>query len=171
MKKQLALFFVLLMAFPLMAQKKPFSREEALERKNNVSLTLGGNGLFLSLGYDRIILVKPGYFMDVTAGFGMLPGLGGNVIPQQIVFNWGKRNSFLMLGLGGTYEWHKTDASAFTQTETSYHLSLLAGWKKIFRSHLLFSIYASPMIHVAGTYLYQDWPVVPYAGISLGYSF
>lgn len=76
-----------------------------------------------------------------------------------------------MFGLGGTYEWHKTDESGFTESVTSYNLSPILGWKKLFRSHLLFSIYASPLIHIAGINLYEGYVVIPFAGISFGYAF
>ncbi len=169
MKKQLALFIMLLMAFPVLAQKKPFSRQEALQRKNNVSLTLGGNGLFLSLGYDRVLAAKPGFFVDANVGLGFIPMTGGVNFSHQLVFNLGKRTSFLMLGVGGTYLWSKSDASGCTKTKTSYHLSPIVGWKKIFRSHLLFTVYASPLISVYARGCYN--PVIPYGGASFGYTF
>jgi hypothetical protein len=171
MKKTALTFLVLLFTLPVMAQKEIFTREQALKQKNNVSLTVGGNGLFLSLSYDRIIAVKPRYFVDANVGMGISPGLAGAIISHQIIINKGKRSSFFMFGLGGTYEWHKTDASGFTETQTSYNLSPIMGWKKIFRNHLLFSIYASPMIHIAGNNLYMGYGIIPYAGMSFGYSF
>ncbi len=152
MKKAALIFSVLLFTtLPVLAQKQPFTRQQALQHKNSISLTLGGNGLFLSVSYDRIVVVQPGWFMDVSAGIGIFPGLAGFNIPHQIVFNKGKRTSFFMFGAGGTYEQNKTDASGFTETERSYYFSPLAGWKKIFRSHLAFSIYASPLIYIAGS--------------------
>ncbi len=171
MKKQLTLFLLLLWTISLVAQKIDFTKAQAVQQKNNVSLTLGGNGLFLSASYDRIISVKPGFFVDASAGIGIIPGVAGPVIPHQVIFNLGKKSSFLELGLGGTYEWHKTDASGFTETESSYHLSPIVGWKKIFKSHLLLCIYANPMIHIFGVYIYENRGILPYGGISFGYSF
>ena len=171
MKKYLVLFFVLILVLPVMAQKKDFTRHEALQRKNSFVLTLGGNGIFLSLSYDRILAAKPHYFVDANVGLGFIPMVSGTSFSQQVIFNLGKKTGFLMLGLGGTCEWDKTDASGFTKTETSYNLSPVIGWKKIFRSHLMFQVYASPMIHISGTYLIQDWPVAPFGGIGLGYTF
>lgn len=170
-KKSILISLIILFTWPVLAQKKDFTRHEALQRKNSFVLTLGGNGLFLSLSYDRIIAVKPGYFMDANIGMGIFPGIDGVNISQQFIFNKGKRSSFFMFGLGGTYEWHKTDESGFTESVTSYNLSPIMGWKKIFHSHLLFSIYASPLIHVTGVNLYMGYAVIPYAGISFGYSF
>lgn len=171
MKKICIIFLLLLLTLPVLAQKKTFTREQALQRKNNVSLTLGGNGLFLSVSYDRIIVVRPNYFVDVSAGLGIFPGFVGANIPHQIIINIGKRSSFFMFGVGGTYEWNKTNASGFTQKRISYNLSPIIGWKKILRCHLLFSIYANPMIHIAGSNLYLGYAVIPYGGISLGYTF
>ena len=171
MKKNLTLFFLFVLTLPVLAQEKEFSHDQALQRKNSVVLTLGGNGLFLSLSYDRIIVVRPTYFVDVAAGIGFVPGVAGANLPHQIIINKGKRSSFFMFGVGGTYEWNKTDASAFTETETYYYLSPIAGWKKIFSSHLVFSIYASPVIHIFGSGSCVEYPILPYGGIRLGYSF
>ncbi len=170
MKKYLVLLFVLFLTLPALAQKTSFGREQALQRKNSVLLMLGGNGLFLSVSYDRVVVVQPGWFMDVSAGIGIFPGIAGFNVPHQIVFNKGKKTGFFLFGFGGTYEQNKTDASGFTKTEWSYYFSPLAGWKKIFRNRFTFGIFASPLIYVAGTGGTQ-YPVWPYAGISLGYSF
>jgi len=171
MKKTVLFFFVLLLTLPVLAQKKDFTRAEALQRKNSVALTLGGNGLFLSVSYGRILVVKSDYFVEASVGMGVFPDIAGANIPHQIIINKGKRTSFLMFGVGGTYEWHKTDASGFTKSVSSYNLVPIIGWKKLFRSHLLFTIYASPLIHISGINLYLGYGVIPYAGMSLGYTF
>ena len=169
MRKAVLTFLVVLFTLSVLAQKKPFSRQEALQRKNNVSLTLGGNGLFLSLNYDRVLAAKPGFFVDANVGLGFIPMTGGTSFSHQLVFNLGKRTGFLMLGVGGTYLWSKSDASVCTKAKTSYHLSPIVGWKKIFRSHLLFTVYASPLIPVYASGCYN--PVIPYGGASFGYTF
>ncbi len=174
MRKYFITILVILLSLPVLAQKKDFSRAEALQRRNNVTLTLGGNGLFLSVSYDRILVVKSNYFVDISAGIGIFPGIAGGNIPHQIVINKGKRTSFFMIGLGGTYEWHKTDESGFTKSVNSYNLVPIIGWKKFFGSHLLFSIYASPLIHISGINLYgggYGYGVIPYAGVSFGFTF
>jgi hypothetical protein len=164
-------FFIAGMVCSVWGQNKSFTRSDALSRKNNFALTLGGNGLFLSIDYDRILWVHPSYFVDLSAGFGVAPWHAGGIIPHQFVFNLGRKSGFLMLGIGGTYEWHKTDASAYTETVYSYFLSPLAGWKKIFKSHLIFKVYASPLILISGVAVVNDNRVTPMAGISLGYTF
>lgn len=174
MRKIIFVFLSLLLTLPALAQKKEFTRQQALQRRNNVTLTLGGNGLFLSVSYDRILVVKSNYFVDASAGIGVFPGIAGGNIPHQIVINKGKRTSFFMIGLGGTYEWHKTDESGFTKSVNSYNLVPIIGWKKFFGSHLLFSIYASPLIHISGINLYgggYGYGVIPYAGVSFGFTF
>jgi len=171
MRKILFIVFAFLFTLPVLAQKKDLAREQALQRKNSVALTFGGTGLFLSVSYDRILVVKPDYFVEASVGIGVFPDIAGAIIPHQIIINKGKKTSFLMIGLGGTYEWHKTDESGFTKSVTSYNLVPILGWKKLFRSHLLFSIYASPLIHIAGIYLYGGYGIIPYAGVSFGYTF
>ncbi len=169
MKKTALIFLVLLFTLPVLAQKKKLTHNEALQRKNSIILTLGGNGIFLSLSYDRVLAAKPGFFVDANVGLGFIPMTGGTSFSHQLVFNLGKRTGFLMLGVGGTYLWSKSDASVCTKAKTSYHLSPIVGWKKIFRSHLLFTVYASPLIPVYARGCYN--PVIPYGGASFGYTF
>jgi hypothetical protein len=72
-------------------------------RKNSVDLTLGGSGLFISANYSRIIMVEPNYFLNASVGIGTVIMIGGVSIPHQLTFNFGKKSSFLELGLGGTF--------------------------------------------------------------------
>ena len=72
-------------------------------RKNSVDLTLGGSGLFISANYGRIIMVEPNYFLNASVGIGTVIMIGGVSIPHQLTFNFGKKSSFLELGLGGTF--------------------------------------------------------------------
>ena len=63
-------------------------------------------------------MIRPGYFVDVAAGVGFTPSVARANLSHQIIINKGRKSSFFMFGAGGTYEWHKTDTSAFTETET-----------------------------------------------------
>lgn len=74
MRKIFFIVIACLFSLPTLAQKKEFTREQAaLQRKNNVALTLGGNGLFLSVSYGRILVVKTDYFVEGSGFFRVLP--------------------------------------------------------------------------------------------------
>jgi hypothetical protein len=142
-----------------------------LERKNNIDLTIGGNGLFASINYSRILLTKSNYFINATIGIGTVPFTGGITIPHQITFNLGKKNSFIELGIGGSYWSGKSNASGYTETLNSYQISPIIGWRKHFNNNLVFRVYANPLFHISGEYYIENYSVIPYLGVSLGYSF
>ena len=138
-------------------------------RKNSVDLTLGGSGLFLSANYSRTILVKPSYFVNASAGIGTVVMIGGVSVPHQLTFNFGKKSSFLELGLGGTFWTGKSNDSGYTETISSYYLSPIVGWRKNFDNNLVFRAYANPLIYISGAQ--SEYAVTPFMGISLGYKF
>lgn len=142
-----------------------------IEKKNNIDLSIGGNGLFASINYSRALMVKSNYFIQASTGIGIVPFVDGITLPIQSTFNLGKKNSFLELGIGGTYLSGKRNTSGNSEKINSYQLSPIIGWRKHFDSNLVFRAYANPLFHISGEYFIEDYPVVPYLGISLGYSF
>ena len=148
-----------------------FSQENIDLKKNAVDIAIGGNGLFISTNYSRIVLVKPNYFINTLVGIGTIPSVGGVTLPHQITFNIGKNSSYLELGIGGTFWSGKSNSSGYSETVTSYQLSPIIGWRKNFKNNLVFRAYANPLFHISGEYFIEDYSVVPYAGVSLGYAF
>ena len=72
--------------------------------------------MFLSLSYDRIIVIRPGYFVDVAAGVGFTPSVARANLSHQIIINKGRKSSFFMFGAGGIL---KAD---------DYALATASGW-------------------------------------------
>jgi hypothetical protein len=142
-----------------------------LDRKNNIDLTIGGNGLFVSINYNRILLTRSNYFINTSVGIGTDLFSGGITIPHQVTFNIGKKNSFIELGIGGSYWSGKSNESGYTETLNSYQLSPIIGWRKHFSNNLIFRVYANPLFHISGVYYIENYSVIPYLGVSLGYSF
>lgn len=169
--KNLSFIIFILWTIHAYAQQNDHDLRNTIDRKNIIDITLLGQGGFLSVNYSRILLVRQKYFLNASVGTGMVPYYAGFSLPHQITFNIGKKSSFLELGLGGTYMRGKTDSSGFTETTTSYLLSPIIGWRKNFRSHLILRIYANPLFDTSGDYIYEDYAIVPYLGLSLGYSF
>ena len=115
--------------------------------------------------------VKEKYFVVASVGVGSLPSLGGVSIPHQVTFNFGKHSSFFEAGIGGVFWSGQSDSSGFEESTNSYNLMPLAGWRKYFKKNLCFRAYASPVIHISGAYFVNDYAVMPYMGVSLGYTF
>lgn len=139
--------------------------------KNSIDLTVGGMGLGASINYSRILLVKSKYFINASVGIGTVPSIGGITIPHQLTYNFGKKNSFLELGVGGSYWSGKSNDSGYTETLNSYQLSPIIGWRKHFKNNMLFRIYANPLFHINGEYYIENYEVIPYLGVSIGYNF
>ncbi len=147
------------------------SFRKVVERKNNIDFSTGGTGLFASFNYSRIVLVKSNYFINVSVGIGSVPFVGGTTFPHQVTFNLGRKNSFLELGIGGTYWSGKTNSSGYTEAFNSYQLTPIIGWRKHFNNNLIFRIYANALFHISGEYYIENYSVIPYLGIGLGYGF
>ncbi|MCZ4695578.1 hypothetical protein DWB61_12705 [Ancylomarina euxinus] len=160
--------FLSVMAY---SQENDDDLRRIMERKNNIDLSIGGTGLFASVNYNRMIFVKTNYFVNASVGIGTVPLNGGIAIPHQVTFNLGKKSSFLELGIGGTCWSGKSNASGYTETLNSYQLSPIIGWRKHFGNNLIFRVYANPLFRISGEYYIEDYSVIPYLGISLGYSF
>lgn len=144
---------------------------ETLQRENAVDVTIGGTGLAISVNYNKIILVKPNYFVNASVGIGSVPFVGGLTIPHQLTFNFGENSSFFEVGLGGTYWSGESNSSGYTETINSYQLSPIIGYRKYLNNNLVFRAYANPLIHISGEYFVEGSSLVPYFGISIGYTF
>jgi hypothetical protein len=159
----------LLMTTMAFCQEKQDDLGKSKVRKNSVDITLGGSGLFLSTNYSRVIMAKPNYFINASVGIGTVIMTGGITLPHQLTFNFGKKSSFLELGLGGTFWTGKSNDSGYTETINSYYLSPIVGWRKNFKNNLVFRVYTNPLFYISGEE--SEHTITPYAGISLGYSF
>ena len=143
------------------------SLAENLERKNNIDITLGGTGLFTSINYNRIVMVKSNYFINAAVGIGVFPLVSAITFPHQITYNLGSKNSFIELGVGGTYMNSQSTIEGVNKTFSSYHLSPIVGWRKHFKKPFLFRVYANPLTNILG----KHDSTIAYLGISLGYRF
>lgn len=106
----------------------------------------------------------------MSVGLGGMPMMG-IALPHSFKANFGVGNNFLELGVGGTYITGKTNESGFTESFYSYQLSPIIGWRRHFENNLVFRGYINPFIHLAGKNFIEDYSIVPYLGLSLGYRF
>ncbi|OYT16032.1 MAG: hypothetical protein B7C24_10005 [Bacteroidetes bacterium 4572_77] len=157
----------------LLGSSTLFAQEEkpAITKKNQLNFTLAGSGIGVSLNYGRNFLITPKHFIEISVGVGSVPFSGGLSVAHQITYNMGENGNFLELGLGGTY-WQGTEnATANQEMINSYHIYPIIGYRKQFKNNILFKAYINPLIHLSGEYLYENNDVVPYGGLSIGYSF
>jgi hypothetical protein len=98
----------LLTAFLLLAATLSFAQAPLVPvRRNTFFLELGGNGMFYSLNYDRILLNRDQWKLSGRVGVLYLPPFdGGNRQmvggPLEISYLRGRGKHFLEIGLGGT---------------------------------------------------------------------
>ena len=168
--KNLKVIFTVVITF-IISTSVAFSQNDMsnpyLEKRNNIDVTLFGQGWGISANYSRILIVQPKYFLNTSIGIGSLPFLGGTTFPHQLTLNFGKSKSFLEVGIGGTY-WRGTDMG---EKASSYNLSPVLGWRKHFGNNITFRLYSNPFLNLSGNKLYGESIISPYGGISLGFSF
>ena len=138
--------------------------QNSLVKKNAVDFTLGGQGILGSLNYYRVLTVQPGYFVNFSVGAGTAYMVGGTTFPHQLTINFGKKSSFLEMGVGGTF-WTGKDTSTGTfDNVSSYVTSPVLGWRKHFDNNFTLRIYANPLMNSLEE-------IIPFGGISFGYRF
>jgi hypothetical protein len=142
-----------------------------MARMNVVDITLGGTGMFVSVNYSRKHYIQRDFFLNVSAGAGSYPGIGGISLPHQLTLNYGKSMNYFEAGVGGSYWRGISFSSGIIDNISSYNISPVAGYRRDLYNDFVFRVYVNPLFYIAGDYLYQDKSVLPYAGISLGYSF
>ena len=144
---------------------------ETLKLNNAIDITFAGSGLVISANYSRKLFVRPGFFMNASLGVGTVPSSGGLTVPHQITLNLGRRQSYLELGVAGTYFTGTSNASGFTERLYSYQLSPLIGYRRYFFNRMVFRAYLNPLFHISGEYYLENYAIIPYVGISIGHSF
>ena len=136
--------------------------------RNTIDITYGGSGLYLSGNYSRKFLIQKHFFLSTSIGTGTIFGLGGITLPHQCTFNFGRGYNFFETGVGGTF-WTQMGEGAVGRF--SYNVSPIVGYRREMVNDFVFRIYINPLIRLAGEYFYSGLSVIPFGGISLGYSF
>ena len=143
----------------------------SLGKRNAVDFTLAGSGIFASVNYNRIVYVSKSYFVNTSAGIGVVPFFLGSVFPHQASINIGKKRDFLEIGIGGSYFFGKSDGAAMTTSAFSYNFVPSIGYRKHIGTNYVFRVYGMAFMHLAGEYFMDDYPIVPWVGLSFGYRF
>lgn len=153
------------------------------DMKNTVYAEILGNAAGLSITHDRIVFRKNNISLSLCLGVGMVPSnlingaLNNGVKPNYLVYGipistnlfWGRKNNHLETGLGLTYQQgmtgigEKYSKTIFAVARIGYRYQKEGGgffWK----------IGLTPFFAIADFGVIKSIPIVPLAGIALGYT-
>ena len=171
MKTSFIKLLVVFLFFALSSNAKSYLTI-SLGKRNSVDVTVAGTGLFASVNYNRIVYVSKSYFVNTSVGYGVVPSFLGSAFPHQVSINFGSQRDFLEIGVGGTYLYGSSNASGFTSGVYSYNFNPTIGYRRHLRNNkYVFKFYVMSLMHISGEYFIEDYPVIPYAGLSFGYRF
>lgn len=171
-KKCTVFIAFLFLSTTLFAQEITGDLTQIIKRKNSIDLTVGGTGLGISANYNRIIAVKTTYFTNISIGVGKLPAVQGTTLSQQITWNYGKKNDFFEIGMGGMLWLNYTSGGCASKGGNPYFLTPMMGWRRNFKNNMVFRLYLNPLIDLSEQEMFgRGTAVMPYGGLSLGYSF
>jgi len=189
MKKRLSMLMLgsVLVSFTCIAQDSA----RALS-KNAVYLELGGNGVFYSINYERIIFSQGKAHLSARVGYEFLPrsvfkaitSLSSNVLLAEVDVFCGRENSFFETGLGIIYDTEELIKYTYSLEESSsakkYHNTgyfYRIGYRYHAPSGFIFRAAATPFIVFEPRYEHGQWKrngeiyFYPLAGFTFGYSF
>jgi len=169
MKKIILSAFALFFAININSQEA--TKQDFTVPKNSVSLNMNMMFLAPSVEYGRILLQKDRWFLNGSAGIGSIAMAGGITVPHQLTFNFGKKSSFFEVGAGAIFWNGTTDASGFTERESSYNIGPLLGWRKYCKKKFFLRIYANPLVLSPISNDFSDILYILNTGVSFGYSF
>ena len=139
--------------------------------KNSVYLNLNMPFFAPSVEYGRVLYSGSKGFLDGLVGVGSISFAGGVTVPHKVSFNFGEKNSFIEVGIGGVYWNGTTNASGYTERESSYNLGPILGWRKYTMKNFIFRIYMNPLILPPISNDFKDTYYILNTGFSFGYSF
>jgi len=150
------------------------------QEKTNSDFTVPKNSVYLNLNmpffapsveYGRVIHSGFKGFLDGSAGIGSISFAGGVTVPHKLCFNFGEKDSFIEVGIGGVYWNGTTSSSDYTEREGSYNIGPVIGWRKYTMKNFIFRIYMNPLILPPQSDDYKDTYYILNTGFSFGYSF
>ena len=173
MKQKTILLLILILgctATSIIAQEVNSKEQSSLDvlhpyvAKHGLSVEFFGSLSIGSLNYERLILKKPDYFINLKVGGGALIG---PMVPHSLSLNLGKEHHYAEFGYQGTLGWNpKDDALGGESWNLGYIASAIAGYRYYY-SGGFFKIYASVLYNPSGELL----RFIPWGGVGVGYSF
>jgi hypothetical protein len=137
-----------------------------------VFLEIGGPGIFFSANYDTRFAPKPdGFGARLGLGYIYADNADFITVPVQINYLLGKRNSFLELGLGGTFLSfnNKNTSSSFSFVNNAKHNAIVLGTSTI--GYRYQPVKGGFNFRAGVNPLFDSSTFVLFAGLSFGYCF
>jgi hypothetical protein len=157
-------YFVLTLAVSLIASS---SYGQTTFKRNDIYLQAGGNGLLVSMNYERQLTEEPGF--GLRLGLGFHPGEGYNlIVPVGVNYLFEIKNdkSFVEAGLGVT--WTRTPVILLANSKGIEGNSFISfvpsvGYRQHTNRNMMWRINLTPIIN--------KYSAFPWFGLSLGKRF
>lgn len=130
--------------------------------KNNINFEILGTGFIGSLNYERVFIQKDAYHIAASLGLGASIADEPSTLPFTFTFNKGMEKNFLQLGLGYT--------GILDSDYREHFFHGVVGYKRIGSRGFSFNIRLTP-IYFIDKQMRSDFTVMPWGGMSFGYSF
>lgn len=158
MKKGITLMSTMVVL--LFSQAQEVTPSDPLPR-NTIFVEALGNGLFGSINYERQITKTPG--VSFRAGFGFFADNGLNLtLPLSVQFQFQlKKNRFLDLGVGYTFEDTYADdlfgRNGDNFPDDYHYIFLCLSYRKVFSSDWMWKISFTPIITDSYDVIFVPW--------------
>lgn len=170
MKIILILLFLAILQFNVFAQD---STQLELVNKSNVNFELGGVAMFGSLNYEHLVLYKPNEKVILRSGLSFIPVIFSSnqknidpLIPIGIYYLIGNKNH-LEIGINNVFRYALDDE----KIKVSSNFSIGYRFQNFHLKSMSFSVAFSPLIDFSGSANINNWGLLPWAKVGIGYSF
>jgi len=141
-------------------------------KKNLISIELGGNGIIYSLNYSRFFNLNNNTQISTRGGLGILWDNEGHyeiVIPLECYFKFGRFDKAHFFEIGSGITFHNTFENNNNPEYKNYIIGRLGYCYHKPASRLNIRIGFTPIIDYK--YEFDDGLIIPSGGLSIGYSF
>jgi hypothetical protein len=162
------LSFVIAFFFIIKSGSAQYVKSDEFIVKNSIYLEAGGNGLWFSLNYDRILRQKEKVILTRRTGFSYRSYCNSITLPITFSFLYGNNNNFLEIGAGPTLQY----ISSSSTTGFSTHGIIGFRYQEMEKSGFMFRVVLTPIFwRYIDDNIYRTGYYEPWLGISFGYSF
>ena len=158
MKKLFVILIICLLTYSSYCQGTSGKRDTTIKdiRKKSIYFELGGNGIYYSINYERLFFSGKSAWLAIRIGLAPVAD-EMVIIPLEISRIFGKKHCF-ELGVGTTFA---LEGPSYVDMVVFFRV----GYRYRADSGFLFRI--APLLLVAP----PDFNILPFGGISVGYSF
>jgi hypothetical protein len=162
------LVFLLFFCFVSKQSASQYVKEDEVLIKNTIYVEVGGNGLFISLNYDRIIKQNGKFILTGRGGVSYLSFSKSLSVPITFSVLYGKRDYFFEIGSGPTFHHYPYSQLTRFSTQGIIGVRFLPMENKGFMLRIVYTPVLGNFTNDKG---YWNRGGYPFFGTSLGYSF